>query len=66
MKIIVSGPATACHAQTGEIIADASLLRPLHGLRYDEDLCVNYLYDDLLNDISIVGGAIELAALLRK
>jgi hypothetical protein len=60
MKIIVSGQATACHARTGEIIADASLLRPLHGLRYDEDLGANYLYDDLLNDISVVGGAIEL------
>lgn len=61
MKIIISGPATTCHAQTGEEIRASSLLRPLHGLRYDEDLCANYLYDDLLNDISIVGGAIELA-----
>ncbi len=61
MKIVVSGPALACDAQTGEAIADTPLLQTLNGLRYDEDACANYLDHELLNDISIVGGAIQMA-----
>ncbi len=51
----------AVHSQTGEGITDISLLQSLDGLRYEEDLCANYLNDELLNDISLVGGAIALA-----
>ena len=61
MKIIVSGPASASHSRTGEIISDAQLLRSLNDLRYDGDLCANYLDHELLNDVSIVGGAIQMA-----
>lgn len=61
MKIIVSGQASASHAETGEEITDAEMLQKLDGLRYDEDVCVNYLYQELLNDISISGGAIQIA-----
>ncbi len=61
MKIIVSGQASACHAQTRKVITEAQSLQALDGLRYDGDLCANYLDHELLNDISIVGGAIQLA-----
>ncbi len=61
MKIIVSGPASACHAETNEIITDTQLLQSLSGLRYDGDVCANYLDHKLLNDVSIVGGAIQMA-----
>lgn len=61
MKIVVSGHASACHARTGEVIADIELLQSLNGLRYDADVCANYLYHELLNDVSIVGGAIQIA-----
>jgi hypothetical protein len=61
VKIIVSGQASACHAQTGKVITDTQLLQSLNGLRYDGDVCANYLYHELLNDVSIVGGAIQMA-----
>jgi hypothetical protein len=61
VKIIVSGQAAACHDQTGELITEPALLQSLNGLRYDEDVCANYLDHELLNDISIVGGAIQMA-----
>jgi uncharacterized protein len=61
MKIIVSGPASASDAQTDEAISDPQALQALHGLRYDADVCANYIDHALLNDISIVGGAIQLA-----
>jgi hypothetical protein len=61
MKIIISGPASACHGETGEVITEISLLESLNGLRHDEDLCANYLDHELLNDVSIVGGAIQMA-----
>lgn len=61
MKIIVSGQASACLAQTGEGITDSQSLQALDGLRYDGDLCANYLDHELLNEISIVGGAIQIA-----
>ena len=60
MKIIVSGQASAHDNETGEIITDAARLQSLSGLRHDGDLCANYLDHDELNDISIVGGAIEI------
>jgi len=61
MKIIISGPAFAQHSETGAAITDAPSLQSLNGLRYDEDVCANYLFHELLNDVSIAGGAIELA-----
>ena len=61
MKIIVSGQASACHAQTGEVITETHLLQALNGLRYDADVCANYLDHEQLNDVSIVGGAIRMA-----
>lgn len=60
MKILVSGQASAHDDETGEIITDAARLQSLGGLRYDGDLCANYLDHEQLNDISIVGGAIEV------
>lgn len=61
MKIIVTGPAFASHAETGEVITEAQSLQALNGLRYDGDVCANYLDHNLLNDTSIVGGAIQIA-----
>ena len=61
MKIIVSGPASASRSQTGDVIAEAPSLQALDGLRYDGDLCAIYLDHELLNDISIMGGAIQMA-----
>lgn len=60
MRIIVSGQASAHDSETGEMITDAARLQSLSGLRHDGDLCANYLDHDELNDISIVGGAIEI------
>jgi uncharacterized protein len=60
VKIIVSGQASARHAQTDEVITETHLLQALNGLRYDTDVCANYLDHELLNDVSIVGGAIQL------
>jgi hypothetical protein len=60
MKIIVSGPASAYHGRS-ERITETQLLQALHGLRYDEDVCAKYLDHELLNDVSIVGGAIQIA-----
>ena len=61
MKIVVSGPASASHAETGKVITETQSLQALNGLRYDGDLCANYLDHELLNDVSIVGGAIQIA-----
>jgi hypothetical protein len=61
MKIVLSGTASASDAQTGEVITEAQRLQALHGLQYDGDVCANYLDHQLLNDISIVGGTIQMA-----
>ncbi len=61
MKIIVSGPAAAYRRGSKEPITDPEVLRGLHGLRYQDDLCTNYHHDEALHAVSIVGGAIAIA-----
>jgi hypothetical protein len=60
MKITVSGVAIAKNPETNEEVRDTATLKSIHGLRFDDDLCSNYLGKEPLNQISISGGAIAI------
>jgi ankyrin repeat protein len=61
VKITLSGLALAYDSRSNEEIRDTPKLRSLAGLRYEDDLCANYLDKEVLDDISISGGAIAIA-----
>lgn len=61
MKIVVSRPASVYDDQRDIEIADPAILKSLHGLVYDQDVCSNFFSADPLALVSISGGAIALS-----
>ncbi len=60
MKIIITGPAAAFDSG-GTEITSPERLRQLDGVRYDDDVCSNYLDTPPLDEIGIIGGSLQIA-----
>jgi hypothetical protein len=60
MLIRISGPVVVTDDATDEPITDPKRLKTFDGIRYDEDLITNYIYDAALETADLTGGDVAL------
>ncbi|MFO0904040.1 MAG: ankyrin repeat domain-containing protein [Pirellulales bacterium] len=60
MLVTISGNVYVLREKGGDEVQEEAELKTLDGWCYQEDVCSNYVHDDLLNDVDLQGGDVRL------